>query len=245
MPRRKPISPTVAPMYEDSRAPGRQHQQNVAGPCARGPAATKHDRADVAERRTPPSRPRARRRTPTCAAPPARTRAPTPPPVAGMSAVADAGDPHLLARRGRRATVSNRCARQPVRTARRAPGPRRSTAGPPVEVSDRRHREHAAAPGPGGSTSAAPPSRRAAGATRTVANTDMYMWSRTKTWSRSTDEPVQVLGPLVVGDRGDRACSRATCASRAIVTLSRNRRCTRVLTTLQEPGRHRRDAQAR
>ena len=37
-----------------------------------------------------------------------------------------------------------------------------------------------------------------------VENTDMYMWSSTNTWSRSTDEPVEVLGPLLVGDRRDR-----------------------------------------
>ena len=32
----------------------------------------------------------------------------------------------------------------------------------------------------------------------------MYMWSSTKTWSRSTGQPVEVLGALVVRDGRDR-----------------------------------------
>jgi hypothetical protein len=63
-----------------------------------------------------------------------------------------------------------------------------------------------------------------------VENTDMYMWSSTNTWSRSTANRSSSSGrswcAIVVID----ACRRATCPSSAIVTLSRKRRCNRVLT---------------
>ena len=61
-----------------------------------------------------------------------------------------------------------------------------------------------------------------------VENTDMYMWSSTKTWSRSTDRRSSSSGrswwAMVTTD----ACRCATCDSSAIVTLSRNRRWIRV-----------------
>jgi hypothetical protein len=62
-----------------------------------------------------------------------------------------------------------------------------------------------------------------------VAKTDMYMWSSTYIWSRSTASRSSSSGrswwAIVVTD----AWSRATCPSSAIVTRSRNRRCRRVL----------------
>src|SRR2546426_8037869 len=58
----------------------------------------------------------------------------------------------------------------------------------------------------------------------------MYMWSSTNTWLRSMDSRSRYSGRswwvIVATD----ACSCATCDSSAIVTLSRKRRCTRVLT---------------
>ena len=63
-----------------------------------------------------------------------------------------------------------------------------------------------------------------------VEKTDMYMWSSTNTWLRSIASRSRYSGrswwPMVVMP----ACSRATCASSAIVTRSRNRRWMRVLT---------------
>src|SRR5947207_9750257 len=63
-----------------------------------------------------------------------------------------------------------------------------------------------------------------------VENTDMYMWSSTNTWSRSTARRSSSSGRSWWAMVATLACSRATCPSSAIVTLSRNRRCTRVLT---------------
>ena len=61
-----------------------------------------------------------------------------------------------------------------------------------------------------------------------VENTDMYMWSSTKTWSRSTDRRSSSSGrswwAIVTTD----ACRSATWDSRAMVILSRKRRCRRV-----------------
>ena len=66
-----------------------------------------------------------------------------------------------------------------------------------------------------------------------VEKTDMYMWSRTKTWSRSTESRSRYSGrswwAMVVTE----ACRRATWDSRPMVTLSRNRRCTRVETVVR------------
>ena len=62
-----------------------------------------------------------------------------------------------------------------------------------------------------------------------VEKTDMYMWSSTNTWSRSMERRSRYSGlswwAIVAVD----ACRRATWDSRAIVTLSRKRRWTRVL----------------
>src|SRR5215469_5424098 len=63
-----------------------------------------------------------------------------------------------------------------------------------------------------------------------VENTDMYMWSRVKTCSRSTDSRSRYSGRSWCAIVEIEAWSRATCASSAIVTLSRKRRCTLVET---------------
>jgi hypothetical protein len=62
-----------------------------------------------------------------------------------------------------------------------------------------------------------------------VENSDMYMWSSTKIWLRSTESRSRCSGFSWCAIVAISACSRATCASSAIVTLSRKRRCTRVL----------------
>ena len=61
-----------------------------------------------------------------------------------------------------------------------------------------------------------------------VEKTDMYMWSSTKTWSRSTDSRSRSSGRSWWAMVATDACRRATCDSRAMVTLSRKRRWTRV-----------------
>ncbi len=63
-----------------------------------------------------------------------------------------------------------------------------------------------------------------------VVNNDMYMWSSTNTWLRSIDRRSRYSGRSWWAIETMVACRRATCASSAIVTLSRKRRCTRVLT---------------
>jgi hypothetical protein len=63
-----------------------------------------------------------------------------------------------------------------------------------------------------------------------VEKTDMYMWSSTNTWSRSTASRSISSGRSWCAMVAIDACNRATCPSRAIVTRSRNRRCSRVLT---------------
>ena len=47
MPRRKPISPTVAPMYAESREPAASTSSTWRRRSARGPSDDEHDRADV------------------------------------------------------------------------------------------------------------------------------------------------------------------------------------------------------
>src|SRR6266568_1732668 len=63
-----------------------------------------------------------------------------------------------------------------------------------------------------------------------VENTDMYMWSSTNTWSRRTARRSSSSGRSWWAIVATDACNCATCPSSAMVTLSRNRRCTRVLT---------------
>ena len=63
-----------------------------------------------------------------------------------------------------------------------------------------------------------------------MVNTDMYMWSSTKTWLRNTDSRSRYSGRSWWAIVATDAWSEATCDSSATVTLSRNRRCTRTLT---------------
>ena len=58
----------------------------------------------------------------------------------------------------------------------------------------------------------------------------MYMWSSMNTWLRSTASRSRYSGRSWCAIVAIDASSRATCDSSAIVTLSRKRRCTRVLT---------------
>src|SRR5581483_2905399 len=62
----------------------------------------------------------------------------------------------------------------------------------------------------------------------------MYMWSSTNTWLRSIDRRSRYSGRSWCAIVAIDACSRATCDSSAIVTLSRKRRCTRVLTVRRD-----------
>src|SRR6202034_1210948 len=66
-----------------------------------------------------------------------------------------------------------------------------------------------------------------------VENTDTYMWSSTSTWLRNMDRRSRYSGRSWWATVITVACSRATWASSAMVTLSRKRRCTRVLTVFK------------
>ena len=64
-----------------------------------------------------------------------------------------------------------------------------------------------------------------------VVNNDMYMWSSTNTWVRSTERRSRYSGRSWCSTVATDAWSFATCDSRAIVRRSRNLRCTRSLDT--------------
>src|SRR5437867_798423 len=64
-----------------------------------------------------------------------------------------------------------------------------------------------------------------------VVNSDMYMWSSTKTWLRSIARRSRYAGRSWCSIVATDACSHATCDSRAMVTWSRNRRWVRSLIT--------------
>ena len=99
MPRRKPSSPTAAPTYAESWLPAASTSTTSPADAVE-PDGDEHDRADVAERRTPPRRALCQSgRDPACRGRPGRTSAPTRR-AARDQAVAVAGDAHLLARRG-------------------------------------------------------------------------------------------------------------------------------------------------
>ncbi len=61
-----------------------------------------------------------------------------------------------------------------------------------------------------------------------VEKTDMYMWSSTKIWWRSTESRSRWSRRSWCSMLQTPACSPATCVSSAMVTLSRNRRVTRL-----------------
>ena len=64
-----------------------------------------------------------------------------------------------------------------------------------------------------------------------VENSDMYMWSSTNTWSRSTDRRSRYSGRSWCSIVATEASSCATCDSSAMVSRSRNRRWVRSLMT--------------
>ena len=66
-----------------------------------------------------------------------------------------------------------------------------------------------------------------------VEKTDMYMWSSTKIWSRSTDSRSRCSGRSWWAMVLTEAWRRATWDSRAMVTRSRKRRCTRADTVVR------------
>lgn len=66
-----------------------------------------------------------------------------------------------------------------------------------------------------------------------VVKTDMYRWSRTKTWLRSTDSRSSSSGRSWWAMVTTEACRWATWDSRAMVIRSRNRRWTRVDTVMR------------
>ena len=174
--------------------------------------------------------PRARRRSPARAAPPARTSAPRPRAASRAQPRADAGDAHLLAGR-RRGRGLEQVPREPVVRRARAPRPRARRPAARSRSAPSAARTARAAAAPDGSTRAAPsatPSRRIQ---PQVENSDMYMWSSTNTWLRSTDSRSRYSGRSWCAIVATVAWSCATCASSAIVTPSRKRRCTRSLTT--------------
>ncbi len=207
---------------------GGEHQQHVARRRAQ-PRRDEDDRADVGARRRPPRPARARAALAQRAAatgPYQRSQACAP---LLDEARADAGDAHLLAGRrggGRREQVL----RQPA-------GGRAALLGgaldarPPGRGEDGGQREHReqrrARDGSTSSSAIATPRRRIQ---PQVEKSDMYMWSSTNTWLRSTESRSRYSGRSWWAMVAIEACSRATCDSSAIVTLSRKRRCTRVLT---------------
>ena len=73
----------------------------------------------------------------------------------------------------------------------------------------------------------------------------MYMWSSTKTWSRSTDEAIEVVRPLLVRDGRDRRLQpgdvRLERDRHLVAEAALHARADRA----QEPGRRRRHAERR
>ena len=227
MPRRNPISPTVAPTYADSRAPAARTSRTLpaeaCSPEATNTIAPTYPAPNTAQARVcHPALPHRARDTSAYQRSQAVRRWPTsrsPMPVSRTSLPGAA----VVA-------VTNRC-----RASRLPAAPRssavRSTAGRQLDVSTvgSAHRASSASAGCTDISSATvTPSRRIQ---PHVENTDMYMWSRTNTWSRRTASRSSSSGrswwAIVVTD----ACRRATWPSSTIVTLSRKRRWTRVPTT--------------
>ena len=223
-----------------SRRPSRRCRPRAASPrrapAARRPPAragtddTNDDRADVRAAEDRPGERVPEGALPSAPRRPARTSAPTPRAAPRTRRSPMPRDAHLLAgrrRRGRREQVP----RQPVRRRRRAP--RRRARRPAATsrcstVGSAKTREQRRAPG--GSTPAARSSTPSRRIQPQVENSDMYMWSSTNTWSRSTESRSRYSGRSWCAIVATDACSRATCDSSAIVTWSRKRRCTRVLT---------------
>ena len=225
-------------------AAGDEHEHDVAGGRVE-PVADEHDRADVAAAEHRP-----RQRVPHRRPPPRRgdRRVPRSHAARGARAtrsIADAGDAHLLARR-RGGAEHEQVAGQAVVLRRRAPRARRSTAGRHVDGQHGRQRRTATS-----STSAGwiehqqhdrdaepqdPAERREQRHEQVVEREDLVAQHR---------QPVEVLGPLVVLDGGDRRLQPATCASSAMVDPVAEPALHAVPTDLQEPGRRRRTRRGR
>ena len=230
-----------ADVGREPRARG-QHQQHVARRRAQA-RRHEHDRADVARRRRPPRPARASSALAQRAAatgPYQRSQASR---RSRDQARADAGDAHLLAGR-RRGGRGEQVPGQAV-GGRAALLGRALDARPPGRGEHRRAARTARAATSAGwidtSSATVTPRRRIQ---PQVENSDMYMWSSTNTWSRSTESRSRYSGRSWCAMVATDACSRATCDSSAIVTWSRKRRCTRVLTDAQEPGGGGRRAEA-
>src|SRR5213592_272715 len=227
MPRRNPISPTVPPMYAERREPAASTSStspggaastdatNTTAPTYAAPKIAHASVCHTALRRRaratgPYQRSHAARRCVTRRAPMRVTRTSLP----GGAVVA----------------TSNRC-----RARRLADAPRssatRSTPGRQVDVSTV-GRANAASSASAGwidtSSATVTPSRRIQ---PPVVNSDMYMWSSTKTWLRSIARRSRYAGRSWCSIVATDACSHATCDSRAMVTWSRKRRCARSLIT--------------
>ena len=245
MPRRKPSSPTAAPTYCDSRLPAASTSSTVAGDGVE-PGGHEHDRADVGaaedrpgervpQRGDQPGAPRPGGTTASQASRRSSLERASPMPV----------DADLLA--GRRGGAERRTGGGRGGRAGAALLDRALDAGPP------RGREH----GSGAAKSDEQDERRVdrreqherdgeADDPAEVENSDMNRWSSANTWSRSTRQPVEVLGPLVVLDGRHRRLQPRRRALRArSPTRSRKRRCTAVEHDAQEPGRGGRRARAR
>jgi len=226
MPRRKPISPTVAPMYADRRAPAASTSSTSPG-VARIPHAAKTivptypapkiAHASVCQTALPSVR-----------TPPVRTTSPRLP-AFGDEAVADAGDANLLARRsGGRRDEEVTC--EPVeRCAAFFGGP--LDARPPRGREHRRQREgreqgegrvNRHQERDGDAETQDPAARREQRHVHVVEHEHLIAQHR---------EPIEVVGTFVCSMVDTDACSFATCDSSAIVTWSRKRRCVRSLIT--------------
>ena len=209
----------------------RQHEQHVARPARADSRRDEHDRArrrptpKIAQRERVPARAR-----PARAPPPARTSAPTPRAGRATSRGPMPRDAHLLA--GRRGGGR----REEVRAPAGSPeAPRssaaRSTPGRQVEVSTVGSAKSAS------SASAGMDRHQQRRASRPAAGSSRRSRTATCTCGRARTPgcaaPRAGRGTRAApGARSSRptACSRATCDSSAIVTLSRKRRCMRVLT---------------
>src|SRR5438552_8413544 len=106
----------------------------------------------------------------------------------------------------------------------------RSTAGRHDEVITVGAAKTARSPSKGWIEASSPTVRTRRSTHPAVVNSDMYMWSSTNTWSRSTDRRSRYSGLSWWAMVATEAWRRATWDSRAMVTLSRKRRWTRVLT---------------
>ena len=206
MPRRKPSSPTAAPTYCESRLPA------VTTSTTLPTLASSRDR-DVHDRRhvrAAEQRPRERVPQRGRHARPRDRLVPLVPRRAPFALRAA----HRARRRGAPCPAARSCRARTGACARRSCGATDSShaaldAGPPRggdhdrDREQREEHEHRARPMTSSTSVTASRTIQP-----TVENSDMNRWSSANTWSRSTDEPVEILGPLVVLDGRDRRLQR-------------------------------------